>query len=295
MLDKSKFHIVQMALPNLHAYIDKNRHIETNEYLLRPEFAEFANTAATKFPQWTFYGLARPYRNHDNVAGYLCRIEELSVYDGKEYLGKAWLEHSRGDYMFKVENERIENAVQRGRGKGSKDINKVLKTMAKTFGRKTLAERMKEATETTRYAVGQNESDARLAHDRAFNGLIYALHNHVAENLDTYIPIAVAAGTNAEMVSKIPELLERMSITKEIQTCHNKGEGAVVMIHGSDYAVREVVNGESVLNIYATDTLPEWLKRGVGMLKLVEVRDSISGVGCRAAESVYFVIKRADV
>jgi hypothetical protein len=144
--------------------------------------------------------------------------------------------------------------------------------------------------------VHQVYSDRRARFDRAYSFVAHTLAPHVIGNWETFAPIAVANGADASVVDKLPEFFNEYEITKDIYSCGtNNGRGVVVLIHGSDYAVRMPTDtGDSKLVIFSNEDLPLHIKVAVGMLKLVENKHFIKDVGVRISENTFFVTKEAE-
>ena len=65
------------------------------------------------------------------------------------------------------------------------------------------------------------------------------------------------------------------------------GKGSIVLIRGNEYIIQE--SATKVTNMFTADTLPSHIKRGLGMLKLVDDRKLISRVGIRLGANTFFI------
>jgi hypothetical protein len=118
---------------------------------------------------------------------------------------------------------------------------------------------------------------------------------YIMANYESLAPIAVQGGANADTVGKLVNAHEEFKITKEIHECQQNNTGAVVLIHGSDYAVMgKDDTGEHNTRIFSTETLPPHIKRSVGMLKLVEPKYFIKGAGLKIHDQAFFVVKEVS-
>jgi hypothetical protein len=120
--------------------------------------------------------------------------------------------------------------------------------------------------------------------------IVNCLENYVMTNWATIKEVALANGAQAKAVNEILNTYEEYKVSEVIKKSFDKKEGVVAIIHGNDYAVKDKDN----VQIYGTDNLPEWIKRGVGMLKLIEERNIISNVGFKIKEHAFFVMKGAE-
>ena len=99
-----------------------------------------------------------------------------------------------------------------------------------------------------------------------------------------------------KVMGQLAQAYEEHQITKEIEECRANNTGVVVLTLGSDYAVTYTdpnTLAQQTL-VHTTDTLPVYIKRSVGLLKLVEVKHFLKGVGVRIADSTFFVIAKAE-
>ena len=167
-----------------------------------------------------------------------------------------------------------------------------MKTVGKMFGAKTISERLAAA------ASGASTDISRVYGDRA--SILHRTYDHIAKHLMPYVmanyeslaPIAVQGGASAETVGRLMSAHDEFKITEEIYECQQNNTGAVVLTHGSDYAVMgKDDTGEHGTRIYSTETLPLHIKRSVGMLKLVEPKHFVKGAGFRIHDSAFFIVK----
>ena len=66
--------------------------------------------------------------------------------------------------------------------------------------------------------------------------------------------------------------------------------GATITLARGKYLL---ANGDQIQE-HTTDTLPDWIKRGVGMLKLVDKNTFIPGTGIRVDADTFFVINTGE-
>ena len=66
-----------------------------------------------------------------------------------------------------------------------------------------------------------------------------------------------------------------------------KGNAFIVFIDGIHYSVQK---GKDPLQIKESDELPDFMRRAIGLLKLVEDNQAVSGVGLRVNESTFLVL-----
>jgi hypothetical protein len=288
MLDQTKFTHISTKHSNVFIVVDPKQYDSSRAMSICPKVQPFIDAAAVKFPQWNFYSMPNKRYKED---AHVYEAEKFVVYQGREELGEISTAWSRGDYKFYIDNPRIDEMRERGRGMSTSDLNKALKSMGKMFGVKTIKERMADMIGKARHGTDNVARNAMWKYEENYRHMVNYLREHIQVNMEPLINVAIAAGGNKEQLLALPSEEIKIKVTKEIAECNERGRGATVLIHGKDYAVSEVVNGERVMAMFSTDTLPAHLKAGVGMLKLVETGDCVSGVGYRVDDSAFYLIK----
>jgi len=237
---------------------------------------------------WTFISKSSCHgKTHDNKDLY--EPYRFQVFDDREPLGIINYTHnSKREVVYCMTNERIANSRERGCEVRTKDTNKALKIIGKTFGAKTIAERVEESVASCERNINKIFQDKKSTFDYPYEVLASWLSQHIMKDYDTFFKIAVENGLDPSDVKDLPEKYEEFQVTRKINKCSDNGKGVVVTIHGNDYAVQKRGND---LTIYGTETLPEWIKRGVGMLKLIEKHHMIANVGYKLNEQSFFVIE----
>jgi hypothetical protein len=101
------------------------------------------------------------------------------------------------------------------------------------------------------------------------------------------------SGVDLIVLDRLPNTYEDYKIAQEIKECVEHRKGVVVIIHGNDYAVQSFLTAKDdpKIEMFSTETLPDWIKRGVGMLKLVEPHNMIGAVGYKINDGAFFVMK----
>jgi hypothetical protein len=115
---------------------------------------------------------------------------------------------------------------------------------------------------------------------------------YVIANWDVVSEEALKENADPNIVSSFTNIYNEHQAMKGIQECLAKSAGVAVLIHGKDYAVTKIngsVSGETTL--YTTETLPPHIKLAIGMLKLLEPKNFIGGVGVKISDESFFVIK----
>ena len=297
MLDQVKYEYITLDLPNIQVAWERGRDRSEYKFRLDSRIKELIIQAAMKFPMWRFMcggdqgGISR---NRDNEV-YDCY--RIFVLEGNEFLGTIDYTYRRGrngeQTAYCLSNQRIQHKRERGTADVTKDINKALKIMAKSFGLKTIDERIREARAECEVRVGhisnRKTSDFYSDYRRMTDALRHYLMGDKWEEMKQ---IALTNKADLTMLDRLPNMYEDHVVAKEMESCVNDNKGVVVIIHGNDYAVQSFLtaNDEPAVEMFSTDTLPEWIKRGVGMLKLVEEGNMIGKIGYKISDGAFFVM-----
>lgn len=292
-MEEMDFDFVTLTLPNIESRFRKGKR-ESRSVRIERVVRPFVERLATKHPQWRFVS-----QHHWNCTDHETKEEyseahSFSVYSGKELLGEISTDRGRGGIKaFTMTNERIRKIRERGSDTRTKDLDKAIKIFGKMFGARTMDERLNEVLSDVSSTIQMVHSDRQYEFAKAYGTVSSGLQEYVVKNLDTLADTAVAAGVPQDAIDALPSAHAEYQTTKEILSCLQKKQGDVVLIHGSDYAVTNIDEANKETKLYSTDTLPLHIKRGVGMLKLVEDKHFISGVGVKLTSASFFIIPEA--
>ena len=292
-MEDLKYDYIELTLPNIVGRWEKNK--ERFEIRVEKAIKPFVEALAKKYPQWRFVSTSFWHQRPDNGDAY-AEAHRFYVYDGREALGQISTDYGRSrEKVYAINNERISTSRQRGDTTKTKDLNKAVKIVGKMFGAKTINERLAEANNDAANEIYRVFQDRASTFQRTYDHIAKHLMPYIMANYESLAPIAVQGGANAETVGKLVSAHEEFKITKEIHECQQNNTGAVVLIHGSDYAVMgKDDTGEHKTHIFSTDTLPPHIKRSVGMLKLVEPKYFIKGAGMKIHDQAFFIVKEVS-
>ena len=293
MIDEMKYDYHEITLPNIVGRWDKDKQRVTIK--LERDVKPFVEALAMKYPQWRFVATSYWHQRPDNSEAY-AEAHRFYVYDGRDPLGEISTDTGRNrEKVYSIRNERISNSRQRGDTTKTKDLGKAVKTVGKMFGSKTINERLVEANNDAANEIYRVFQDRANTFQRTYDHIAKHLMPYIMANYESLAPIAVQGGANAETVGRLVSAHEEFKITEEIYKCQQNNTGAVVLIHGSDYAVMgKDDTGEHKTRIFSTETLPPHIKRSVGMLKLVEPKYFIKGAGLKIHDQAFFIVKEVN-
>ena len=256
-------------------YVKSNLNAHT---LLKQAIAKLA----PMYPLWQF--VVPHIYMHDEVTTF-------NVVANGEELGTIKRVYHGRDYVIAVTNHRISASRARGSEYKTKDVDKAVLKVKKTFAPRNPKELLAEAQREAGRLLNQQE-----------NGKARALNNHeynISAAMMEYVKDIGYAGFLAHVQTLEPrirdkllahieaekELRMEMKSIEEIRRQFENQIAALIVRDSGKYLVRIDDN----VQIYDDNTLPESMKRNLGMLKLVDAGFFLSGVGCRVNDEVFVV------
>ena len=271
-----------------YANIELKEHDKFNEgkklSIIDPFMKELVEKLALKYPLWTFVE-SNMTANHStkNYEAY-----RFKVIDKREVLGELDKDWHRDGFKYCVVNHRINDMRERGRGMKTIHLDKALKHVAKYFGKKTITEQLAEAQEKTRNCLSTVVREREFDVSSSWNKLEPHLMRFVGANYEAFTLSVVEAdkAVLAHAIEVLPTRLEEMNVVNKLKEEFNNRETYIVFINGVDYCIQK---GDTSLEIKSSEQLPDFVRRAVGLLKLVEDGTLIPNAGIRVNESTFLV------
>jgi hypothetical protein len=295
MRDNLKFDYLELDYPNIVMEIPKNYDHADLTRDIEPTIKKLIIPLALKNPSWTFVANKGWHQTRDDKL----MAFRFQVYQDGELLGTLNTAYGRGNEdgrVYVISNDRIEKSRQRGSDIKTKDLAKAMKAVTKSFGAKSINEIATEAANHANNLIRSVAYDRERTYSNRMNYMVKHLEKHMVENLATYIPLAVQGGADPSLLDSLATNYEEYQAIEVINTCYQNDNVRLVLIRGNDYVVfnSPQTSKQREVKVYATETLPAHLKRGVGMLKLVDDRHLIANIGVRVNETTYVVIGETD-
>ena len=271
-----------------YANIELKEHDKFNEgkklSIIDPFMKELVEKLALKYPLWTFVE-SNMTANHStkNYEAY-----RFKVIDKREVLGELDKDWHRDGFKYCVVNHRINDMRERGRGMKTIHLDKALKHVAKYFGKKTITEQLTEAQEKTRSSLSTVVREREFDLSSSWNKLEPHLMCFVGANYEAFT-LSLVEEDKAKLthaIEVLPIRLEAMSVANKLKEKFNNRETYIVFINGVDYCIQK---GDTSLEIKSSEQLPDFVRRAVGLLKLVEDGTLIPNAGIRVNDSTFLV------
>jgi hypothetical protein len=253
------------------------------ESVIDPFLKSFIEKLALKYPQWTFEEV---HMSTDRTK----KIHEayrFNVVDKREVLGTIDKEYaSNGGWRYCVDNHRINGVRERGRGMKTIHEDKALKHVGKFFGKKNVNEKFTEASTTIINAVGSIHNQKRWELSQKWDGLQEHTQKFIYDHYAMFASTVAGDKKPSDNLEKLPSCMAEFNSVDAMQEALRKGDAYIVFIDGLNYSIQK---GKDPLEIKASEELPDFMRRAVGLLKLVEDNQVIDGVGIRANETTFLV------
>lgn len=276
---KNDYLQISYAPPNVVMQVRKGE--EHRQTMVHPFLDGLITKLAKARPKWTLVGVSRSIRTEGPWW-----VHTFKVYEGREELGKIEKGYFNGSDVYEFDNVRLSSSRQRGYSTRTKDMQKAFKAITKSFGAKTVTERMAEAITAATGRVPVIFGAKRTAFNVTSNAMREITAVFLRENYEAFSAFAKAHGISSETVDDYPMQFQEYMDTLKITGAMDAGEGHIIMLYGSDYVVR--TKGATV--ILTHDELPAHMRRCVGMLKLASNDQHIAGIGMRISDDVMFIM-----
>lgn len=284
------YHVTEEGLANVVYQVDKGE--EHKPRIVHPQLLPVVLEINKKRPQWQFIGRSIKGVSINNV--WKPAVSLLLVLEKNEVLGSLEVasRYSRRGVKpaVEVKNERITAGRSQCGGFKTQNPAAAAAKALKMFRPKTDSERIQKAQLAIRAFA--NEHVLRM---NQLARSSYACFASLVEDTITASPyldplMEVARRyANKEQQALLDVLVTSRQdsvVMKQIADSAAKQEGATILVDGGNY----LVSGKDGLSTHTTDTLPDWIKPKLGMLKLLESAKVVPGIGTRLNGNTFFVV-----
>ena len=248
-----------------------------------PFLKDLVEQLALKYPQWTFVeaGSTAMAVNKEYLA------HRFDVKDKREVLGTIDKDYCSNGYRFRIDNHRIEGMRERGSGMKTIHLNKAIKHVDKFFGKKNMVEKITEARRKVENALSQIDNEKAWRLRGTWGSMESEARAFVVSNYQLFMDSVVNKSSIAKQLEQLPAQVEEFNATQHLNKMLQGDNAFIVFIDGVNYSVQK---GKDPLEIKQSDELPDFIRRAVGLLKLVEDNQVISDVGLRVNETTFLVL-----
>lgn len=240
-------------------------------------------------PHWVF----KAKRLHTVRGEHLTRelVVSFKVHQGDECLGivstTSIYRSNKHVQIFEVKNDRITKERSRGQDFETTKLQSAFNVITKKFYRKTHEETIEaviSAANNVTYAI----QDDKFEHFMDVRKHLYSplMLDFIEQNEELVMNFYKSKNAKPEEINSITELRERRNAYDVIHKFRaDMHKHYVVVPYEGKYLVKYLDN----VQMYDDTTLPEHLRRNVGMLKLVDGNSFIPDVGCKVNTEAFIV------
>ena len=253
---------------------------------LHPFIEPLLYKVAESNPHWTLEQDHYNWLNGKMVAADFKVINTAT----KEVLGDLGVDVRRSpsgrESVFSIHNERIQSKRDRGHSYKTAKLKDALKTIRKEFYPRTVKERVHTGLEQAQWYIAHALRSSQQELEDVKNSLgKVALSVVRRAHWDVFMQVLTEVAPElAKKATDLDELIEQHNQMEAIHNNYSSKKLLTVIIDGDKYTV--VDNAD--VRTYTSDDLPEQVKQQVGLLKLVEEKEVVAGVGLRVGE-LYFI------
>jgi len=281
---------IKMDLPNTYREFEMGDELDVNN--VNPIVGYFMRSLICRLhrerPEWEFRSeWAHAAKVHTSKSEHT----RFEIYDGDDKIGRilATTKYVKGTNVraYEYENHRTANARRRGGATTTVSENKAFSDITNNFYSLTVPERISAAEGTLNSQLTNHSSKASRAATEAKGKLDKAILNFTMRRWKEFIG-EVGDPELEEIARGFPKLARTAQQMAKLSMARTNGEGYIIVDRGERYIVKRTGEGTKALVIPAAE-LPDALRAGVGMLKLIEPNIPVVDVGIKASTSVYLI------
>jgi hypothetical protein len=262
------------ALPNVH-----NTEVNPSKLEDIPlRVCRFVWVLAKEYPLWTF-----------KTVGW----RTFKVFKDGEELGQIGEEWYGAKQALCVRNDRIAQQTVRKNAYHTQDLEKAVLRVKKMFKPMTLLERMNKANEEANKVLLRQYRGVNRNH-QVFKGQIdRSLAEYAYAHMGQYM-MWLKGKNDLTMLGVIDDYekskVDMQTIEEAQKAFDNKYKHALIVLADGKYIVKVLDN----VQLYDDTTLPHDLRGKLGMLKLVEAEQMVTGIGCRVSDEIFVVLHESN-
>jgi hypothetical protein len=259
--------------------------------MLHPDLEPVFDRLMRDRPTWRFKSYELIHAGGDvAVTKHATRFK---IYDGDEELGQLWREThwSSQETRYCFNNFRLHKERQRNSVSYTTKPDIAAKRIVKAFHMKTPSERAVDAQEAVRGIAGSIVQEAAWPVRKAKSVIEQEFYTYAVTHWDE---VKHMLGDKADKID-LPSLAQTHNEAMLLQEAVSHGNGVNVQLEpNGTYATSRPTNTGYDTHSYTDATLPDHIRGALGLLKLVEDKTSIDGVGLRVSATLYYVMDKKE-
>jgi hypothetical protein len=267
----------------------KNRN-DTHEVVVHYRIDPVIQRLATLNPLWRFSAIEWGWggRTHDSKLALTCFI----VLEHGEELGRiARASHGSKEVIY-ISNPRIAKTKERSNGYSTVDADKAVLKAKKMFFKLKPNERIEKAVENAGSVISkQKRLKEREQHTADSTVKVAAQDFIMGTGFHLFLAhIKTCAESERNKIENAMQeksrLDDEMMTIEKAKSAFEANKTALVIKDGGKYLVRI---GDKV-DMFDDNTLPDWMRSKLGMLKLVQAEQFVSDTGCRVNDETFVLM-----
>jgi hypothetical protein len=246
---------------------------DKNNLILKEPLREVVLALATKNPMWQFIG---EVKWDEEVIKFDVKCEDQNI----GMLEREWSGRS-GGYAVRIDSDNLKHRIR------TKDTKKAIREAQRNFIIKSEAKLVEDSIEDVRDVIrNQRYRKNEKSRDRIMKLAPFMREYAIVHNREAFV--GFLTNQNSQMISMLEEyetVIEEMQAIEAIDNQRESGKVAYIKLYKGKYIVKVVDNVQS----YDDNTFPEEYRGKLGMLKLIDDEQCISGVGCRQSADMFLI------
>ena len=269
--------------------IERKNRGDSHEVVVHRTIDPVVQRLATLNPLWRFVATDWSYMyNGFKQLG----LASFSVLEHGEEIGKISRERKGSNDVIYISNDRIAKTKQRSGGYSTVDADKAVLKAKKMFFKLKPNERIEKALGDAGKVIFQ-QKNLKQRERHSAEGMVRAaaLDYIMGTGFPLFLEhIKTCTESERNRVEKClgdKERLEDEMLTIETaRSAFEAGKTALVIKDGGKYLVKI---GDKI-DLFDDNTLPDWMRGKLGMLKLVQAEQFVSNTGCRVNDETFVLM-----
>lgn len=291
---KLEEHMDAISLPNVVLSETNRASFGSEKITVHDVLQEVIFKLANMKPLWVFEAIE--VKKTYEPPGYKYYAVEFNVHQHGEVLGKLSLSYRGSTRTISVSNHRIDKERKRSTDYRTESADKAIAKAKKLFSPKNLKERIEAASEVIITVLGTQVWNRERAVNKISTNISASAAEFVCrEDINPMFRAYLQSCNRTETLSMMDNLNTAKQDLAVIQSVTKSDNTTKVILMGNQYVVVEGAAGLESARVYTAETLPEWMRGKVGMLKLVPNETAVSDVGLRVSAEVFLLLNDAKV
>ena len=245
---------------------------------------------ATLNPLWRFVATDWGYGYGEGKAR--LALISFSVLEYGEEIGKISRERKGNNEVIHIANDRIAKTRERTSGYSTVDADKAVLKAKKMFFKLKPNERIEKAVENAGSVISKQKRLKEREKYTAESIIKVAAHDFIMGTGFKLFLEHIKTGAESERnkikraMEEDKRLADEMMTIEKAKAAFDAGKTALVIKDGGKYLVRI---GDKV-DMFDDNTLPDWMRSKLGMLKLVAAEQFVSDTGCRVNDETFVLM-----